>query len=410
MSRQFFVLLHRWVGLAMAGFLVVVGLTGSLLAFLPELQHTLNPEFYAADTGQPRLDLASLAERAEALAPRAQVNGLWAGEPDSAQVNVSPRTVPETGQPYALDYDQLILDPYTGRELGRRTWGAIAEGLHNLMPFIYKLHYSLVLDAAGVWVLGVTALAWTLDSFVGFYLTLPPPRGEEAYPGGEPRRSFRQRWSQAWRVKWRASAYRVNFDLHRAGGLWLWAALLVFAWSSVSMNLGDTVYVPVTRWVFEYHEPWLDLPVREQPLAQPRLGWREAQRAGQELMARAAAEHGFTVERPISLSLDRERGVYNYVVRGSRDIQDYGGQTRVLFDADSGEQKLLLLPTGQYAGNTVTSWLVGLHTAHVFGLPYRLFVCGFGLALAGLSVTGVVIWLRKRRSARLQRERHAAVA
>nr|WP_306306218.1 PepSY domain-containing protein [Methylomonas koyamae] len=60
-------------------------------------------------------------------------------------------------------------------------------------------------------------------------------------------------------MKWRGSAYRINFDLHRAGGLWLWLLLLVFAWSSVYMNLSDSVYAPVTRTlVGEYHEPcWI---------------------------------------------------------------------------------------------------------------------------------------------------------
>lgn len=409
MSRQFFVLLHRWVGLTLTGFLIVVGLTGSLLAFLPELDQLFAPELHATDTGQPRLDLASLAEQAEILAPRANIDAVWAYQPDMVAIGVSPKTSPDSGQPYKLNFDQLILDPFTGEELGRRNWGAISEGIHNLMPFIYKLHYSLILDDTGILILGVVALAWTVDSFVGAYLTLPPWRKSRATPTA-PRRSFWQRWAPAWAVKWRASAYRLNFDLHRAGGLWLWVALLVFAWSSVAMNLWDTVYAQATRWVFEYHEPWLDLPKHEPALHTPRIAWREAQKIGDEWLAQAAQAQHFSIERPMALALDRERGVYGYTVRGSLDIEDHGGQTQVFFDANTGEQKLLLLPRGQYAGNTLTHWLVALHTAHVFGLPYRIFVCGFGLALVVLSITGVVIWLRKRRAARFQQARYAEKA
>ena len=54
------------------------------------------------------------------------------------------------------------------------------------------------------------------------------------------------------------------------------------------------------------------------------------------------------------------------------------------------------LPTGQRAGNTLTSWLKELHTANLFGLPYKIFVCGLGLAICLLSATGVYIWWRKR--------------
>jgi uncharacterized iron-regulated membrane protein len=134
-----------------------------------------------------------------------------------------------------------------------------------------------------------------------------------------------------------------------------------------------------------------------------RLDWREAESIGAKLMERAARQHGFKVERLVSLNLNRAKGVYVYGVRSSRDIQDRYGHTRVFFDANTGEQKLLLLPTGQYSGNTVTSWLKALHEANVFGLPYRIFVSVLGLAIVMLSVTGVVIWLKKRRARRFRR-------
>ena len=35
---------------------------------------------------------------------------------------------------------------------------------------------------------------------------------------------------------------------------------------------------------------------------------------------------------------------------------------------------------------------------NVFGMPYRIFVCALGLVIVLLSVTGVVIWLKKRRA------------
>lgn len=34
MTRQFWVLMHRYAGLYLAGFLILTGLTGSILAFL----------------------------------------------------------------------------------------------------------------------------------------------------------------------------------------------------------------------------------------------------------------------------------------------------------------------------------------------------------------------------------------
>ncbi|HEY8214175.1 MAG TPA: PepSY-associated TM helix domain-containing protein, partial [Methylocystis sp.] len=114
---------------------------------------------------------------------------------------------------------------------------------------------------------------------------------------------------------------------------------------------------------------------------------------------------GFAVERPLALYHLRDKGLYEYRVRSSRDIGDKAGSTSILFDSRSGELMSLSLPTGQRSGTTLTTWLVELHTANLFGLPYRIFVCGMGLLTAMLSVTGVYIWWKKRaaRLAHVQR-------
>ncbi len=402
MTRGFWVLIHRWLGLAMTVFLVIVGLTGSLLAFNSELEQWNNPRLYSPPRHDlPRLSLAELAVRAEAQEPRARVTGVVEGEPGWRWISVEPRINPATGKAYPLDFDQVFLDSYSGEELGKRTWGAISQGRINLVSFIYELHYSLALSMAGVWILGIVALAWTIDCFVSLYLTLPARRKKAFAPlGGATGKSWWARWSPAWKVRWNAGSYRLNFDLHRAGGLWVWAVLLMFAWSSVYMNLWDTVYTWGTRAVLDYKAPWTELAQRPVPLEQPVLGWREAQAVGERLMAEQARAHHFAVQQPLALSLDRAHGVYQYAVRSSLDINDHDrrGMTQLFFDADSGAFKLLLLPTGQYNGNTVTTWLYALHMGNVFGMPYRIFVCALGLVIVLLSVTGVVIWLKKRRA------------
>jgi uncharacterized iron-regulated membrane protein len=42
--RQLWITTHRWIGLAMTGFLIVVGLTGSVLVFDGELHRRLDPD------------------------------------------------------------------------------------------------------------------------------------------------------------------------------------------------------------------------------------------------------------------------------------------------------------------------------------------------------------------------------
>jgi len=395
--RPFWVLVHRYTGLGMTLFLVVIGLTGSLLAFYKDLDRAINPALYVDAHGRAPLDFAVLIKKAsERVEPEADVQSVWL-DVEAVEFSISPRSNVQTGQSVELNYDKLILDPYSGLELGRRRWGAISEGVTNLMPFINKLHFNLALEDVGMWILGITAFIWTIDCFVGFYLTLPAKIFVAHNTVSTISTSYWQRWRRAWVIKWQGSSFRINYDLHRAGGLWVWIALLIFAWSSVYMNLGNTVYKKVMQSVSEYHQPYIDIQDLPEPLHHPAINLTEAYRLGHQAMAQAAVEHEFQIETPVGLWIDHAKGFYVYCVRSSLDIQDRGGQTRIVIDANSGQQKMLLLPTAQYNGNTVTSWLMALHMANVFGLPYKLFVCVLGLIIVMLSVTGVVIWLKKRR-------------
>ena len=176
MIRKVFVFLHRWVGLALALFLIIEGLTGSLLAFRGDLTRFFDPALAGAPPipGAPKLDLATLIERAKALEPRASYGYRLPIADDTAIMKMDPRIDPATGKPYDLGFTYLALDPWTGTELKRLQHGMYTHGfLTNVMPFVYDLHKTLILNHAGEWILSILALLWTIDCFVGFYLTLP---------------------------------------------------------------------------------------------------------------------------------------------------------------------------------------------------------------------------------------------
>jgi uncharacterized iron-regulated membrane protein len=388
--RASFVWLHRWMGLLMAGFLILVGITGSLLTFNIELERVFAPQLFAqARPGSPPLDLATLAERAQAQLPQARVTSVTYAEPDQVSVGFAPRNGTDGRAGPGLAFDEFYVDPWTGDELGRRKRGDLSEGLINLMPFIYDLHWRLALGDLGQWTLGVLALAWTIDCFVGFYLTLPS-RSEH----------FWRRWRPAWLIKNNASAYRLNFDLHRAGGLWFWLLLLVFAWSSVMMDIRPA-YEWAMRRLFDYQDsPAIALILDPQGSPhEPRIGWREALATGDRLVASQSARRNFVAGPPLSLAYFPNANLYFFEFRGSRDLFERspkGGSSYVAFDGDTGALIEASEPTGEHAGNTIESWLYALHMARVFGMTYRILVCVLGLVIAMLSVTGVYIWWKKR--------------
>lgn len=405
--RPFFVWLHRWVGLLMAAFLIVVGLTGSVLAFYWDLERFVSPQLYVARPSPDarELDLGTLASRAEAQEPRVWVNYITKFD-GMVLVEPNPRSDPKTGRPYEVDFNQMFLSPWTGKELVHRRWDDLSQGRINLMPFVYDLHDSLA-TRVGTWILGVVALAWTLDCLYAIYLTFPVVLSR-----------FCSRWKVAWKIKWASSAPRLNFDLHRASGLWLSPLLFIFAWSSVMFNL-PSAYNGATAVLFDL--PGAEAakmlhPVHQQ--AHPRLGWDEAYQRLLEVARTEAARRSNVLRAPSALLYDPQQGLYSLVIDSNLSVSKNSSQVgfTVSIDGDTGLLQSVTQPTGEHSGVTVSTWLFALHVGNVHGwLAYRILVCVLGLVITVLSITGVYIWWKKRRArlhhrSRLRYERAQPVA
>ncbi|MFM2346426.1 MAG: hypothetical protein RL654_1179 [Pseudomonadota bacterium] len=402
--RSRVVVVHRWVGLVMAGFLLIAGLTGSLLVWYHELDVELNPalmQVQRPSVDASRLDPLTLRERVQAAYPQAWVHWvtLREGHADEAVSFWVEGAANADGVHADLGFDEVFVNPYTGTITGTRRWGDLSQGVTNLMPFIHRLHHSLALGTVGTWIFGVIAVLWTIDCFVGVWLTLPAR--SKASPPSSPRQWFR-RWAPAWKLRIGAGPYKLNHDLHRAGGLWPWAALFVLAWSSVAFNLYDPVYRPVMDLFFDMRpDPRASLPRLAQDAPEPAMGWSAALERGRQHMNALARDRDLRILAEDRLSYDPHRGVLRLEVRSHRDVSQRRGRTAIYVDARNGKLLACRLPTGEAAGDTVTAWLLNLHMAHLWGWPWRLFITLMGLVVALLSGTGLYIWWKKRRSRRL---------
>lgn len=415
-DRSLLVRVHRWAGLVLAGFLLLAGLTGALLAWNHELEVAVSPDLFIAapppSPNAPMLDPLVLRERVQAAHPQAYAGRVHLqAEPErSLLFRLSPLPDPATGAVPVLPNDQVFVNPYTGAILGERKWGDISQGMKNLMPFIYRLHYTLLLGTLGSYTLGIVALLWMLDCVVGACLTFPASQRRTARrPSTAPGKPWLARWWMSWKVRWSGGSYKVKFDLHRAGGLWPWAMLFVLAWSGVAFNLTE-VHDPVMKALFAHQPEGPALPKLERSDLAPALDWQAARANGRRLIAGEGRAHGFNVLHEDLLVHDPLRGTYRYAVRSDRDILHQGGWTTVVFDAETGATKSLWLPTGAASGDTIRTWIISLHMALVWGVPFKVFMTLVGLGVAMLSVTGGAIWWKKRRGRLRLAERDAQPA
>ena len=412
--RPFWTVVHRWLGLFVALFLIVSGLTGAVISWEHEIDGWLNHRLYdVASRGAYRspFELAAAVEDSD---PRVLATYLPLAfeEGHSAGFYVQPRIDPASGQPFALDYNEVFIDPVTARIVGRRNAGSAALSRENLMPFLRKLHESLHIPAMGgtdrwgYWFMGIVALVWLVDSFVGLYLTWPArphsPRaaGRHARAGTAGRRGERgqwlRRWKPAWKVRTANGSWRLHFDLHRAGGLWTWGVILVLAFTSFSLNLNREVFYPLLSLVSKTTPgPYETLPAArpDEPIV-PLLDAASAVRLARD----EAARRGWTTPAGGSF-YSTVYGFYNIsFFRPGGQAEGEMALSNLYIDGRTGQLIGDNEPWHGTAADVFRQLQFPLHSGRILGLGGRILVSVMGLVVAMLSVTGIIIWARKRKA------------
>lgn len=379
--RSILVFLHRYLGLATALFLFLAGVTGSILVFNHELDEWLNPQFYTSSSEGEALPLTKLAERFREDHPRLELIYIESeGEAGHPALAVGePKSPSAAGDD---DYNWAYLDPVTGDTVATRYWARCCFEAENFIPFIYEFHHTLMLpETWGLLLMGIVAIVWLFDHFIALWLT---------FPKGTP---FMQKWKKAWRIKSGASAYRTNVDVHRAGGLWLWLLLLLIAMSSIAMNLPDRVFKPVVSLVS---------PV------EPSVFFERSQMSAEQLgkvqldfadIIPIATQHAATINLNEPLHGIFFSKAFNYYAVGFGDEHEsLLGSAWLFFDGEQGRMIRSTIPGEGSAGEIFYQLQLPIHSGSIAGLPGRITILLAGLLIAVLSVTGVVIWWKKRKA------------
>ncbi|WP_336761520.1 PepSY-associated TM helix domain-containing protein [Asaia sp. VD9] len=375
-------LLHRYVGLVLAPLLVVIGLTGSVSVFRVELDRMLNPDLFITPHKDAQLPLSRI------------VAVIRSQHPDQSLIAVDYRPAPggtihaylspATDKSGRSRTDELFFDPSDAHEMGGRIAEGCCLGRRVLIPFIYRVHYSLAAGPIGLWIIGITALVWSLDCLNGLLLTLPPVTPPW-------RRGFWSGWQKAWVITRPRSALRLFFDLHRAFGLWLWIILLGMAVSGVALALGPQVFQPVVRTLFPMAEPTPPVP---RPGGAHPLNLDEAESRAYDYVV----AHGVSA-RPAALLLSSAADSAMFYLFSNDDSFPAGfGSPMITVNRETGAITQAEFPPHGRLGDLILQVQDPFHSGRLAGLVGRILVCLSGIATALLSVTGVLIWQRKRRA------------
>lgn len=409
--RQICLWIHRYSGLVMAAFLIMAGMTGALLAFHDELDTLFNQRLAVVEQAQtPPLSIATLHDKVISHYPEYGFTTMpVAIEPDRAVVFTVDKYKGDVKIDPAPLFQEVYINPYTADIIGARDKDEWAW--RNTMWKVFWLHRELLLGDIGRLVLGVIALVWTMNCFIGFYLTFPRAVKKNQVSRQEPakkRASLLKRWLPAWKIRRKTNTFKLNYDVHHAFGLWLWVMLFVIAWSSVGFNL-QQVYKPVMQAVvgLEEREGKGNKADKSSEIVRSETDTTNLVNKANSIdylskqATITAQQNGLTVQQLLGIRWVEEDNQWQLRFTTNKDIGKKGGASSITVNAGDGSvERVNFAYHNASFGNKVDQWLSTLHMGHISHgaghLAYQIFLALIGLAVAVLSGTGVYLWYKGR--------------
>jgi len=375
LGRGAFVTVHRTIGFFLGAVVVVVGLSGSILAFRFPIDEWLNAslmhvEIPAQAVYRPLDEILAAAK--SAMPPNGIVERLRM--PRHSGLATAVTYMVETDDLDTYFYE-IFVDPYTANVKGQRIY------LHGddqfsqpLIRIIVAFHWTLLLGFNNSYILGIVGIIVFISILVGLYLWWPRNGN----------------WRQGLTIKWSGSHERLAYDVHRSFGIYFAAILLVMLFTGVAMIFKPEVRSVVSLFSQVRPEPEFgkSTPIPDRPP----LG----------LDAVAAIASKVFPDGKLRWILLPSRLDSVYVVGKRADDEPNRTQTfrNVGIDQYSGHVLHVQDRNAFTAGEKFLEWQFPLHCGEAFGDIARPFTMLIGFVPLILYVTGFLRWRQKRRARR----------
>ena len=360
--------LHLILALSFGLLFVLQGLTGSINLFRDEIDQFLHPELLVHPEQHPPLSLDQLLAVVHEAEP--DRNGVWTLElPSNSQQALiawfeKPRE--SVGAFYAPF--MLYINPYNGAILARRFWG------QTEVTWLYDLHSHLCLGQQGREYLAYIAVFLAISAISGLILWWPGCRGLFL--------SFRVRFS-TWTD--------FSYDIHRLWGFFTSLGLLILALSGFYLTTPELIEkLTQTQGMGHGDE---GPTVRSTGIQ----GSRHITLAEVVLIARGPFSQAQL--RRITTPLG-DTGTYKVNFRQSDEFNHRHPLTSVWIDRWSAQIRDVQNPKRFTPAQKFVSFLWPLHTSEAFGEWGRVIWLLLGLSPFVLYVSGIALYLNRRRKKR----------
>lgn len=378
--RQLWLDIHFYLGLWVGGFLVILGLTGSILVFFQEIDEWLNPHLLTVtvptDTERATEPVYQLDEIIRAVkraaAPDSTVTSLYAPRTPEGVLAID-------ADQASGDWQRIFVDPYQATVTGIRYYRADEWMPDYLIDFIFRLHFSLLLGDRGITLVAVLALFLLISLLTGLLLWWPKTG----------------KWRKALTIKWQAGAIRLTVDVHKTFAVYSCVIIGAALLSGVYMNLNDTFI-----WVTQQFSP----ATRGSPHQLVSVRSEDGAPIGIDRAWAIAAAH-FPDGKLKSINAPEDAsGVYVITQKNIPGLSVFWTERHITIDQYSGGILDIRAPNVRHsAGEAFLDWQWPLHSGNAFGWAGRMLIFLAGLACPIIYGTGMIRWLQKRKIQRASR-------
>lgn len=338
---------HLYLALIAGGFVVIQGVTGSILAFEPELDRAFHPDLAYVEPAAQSLSLKQIAN-----AVSRQVSG---ESVIAFELPLSPELSYVTFLPSGVAY----VNQYTGEVLGIRLRG------QSFLGYVRALHVRLGAGAMGKNILRWSAVAALLSAFSGFCLWWPTKRAS---------------------IRWQGGPRRFWFDLHSVIGICSLLPLAILAASGLVLGFEDQAAALIYRVT-------------------------QSAPTGISHFTPGASTGSSTIDVDAALAIARSRmpGAVPYRVQMPRygglyrielvDLNDRiaGSRNVVTLDPRDGSVVSLSRSADVSRGDWILAANQAVHTGTILGLPTRVLASLTSLLIPVQAISGAFIWLHRKR-------------
>ncbi len=352
--RKFIFVLHRYVALLGGAFLLVFGVTGSIMAFEPELEHLTHPHLSYVKPQAQRMSLAQIGAAVSRAFPDAKIR------------NYGVATAPNLADQVQLGDRAVFVNPFTAEVLG-----SLANS-PDWLARVHQLHLRLLIRTRSdpgkqimSWA-GVTLLFLLLT---GLVLWWPLKR---------------------LGIRRGAKARRFWFDLHSASGIYAFVFLFLLGATGIVIGFERST-TPLLYRLTSSEPAQLPRPKIEPPAGATPLT------ADQVFQIARGALPGAV---PFFLSVPSGPAVPWLVsLRFPEDLTP-GGRSRMMIDPYTGNILFAQSSRDAPGGTRAVITNRALHTGDIFGIPGKTIASMASLALLLQLLSGYAMWWHRTRRKR----------